>query len=125
MITRRTFQMSALASLPLSSTLIAGAALAQPTRPTRIVVGFPAGGGSDVAARALASRIQSAYPAGLSAREVEVLRLLAAGSTNGEIAERLFLGARTVETHIRAIYHKLGHTSRTAATRFAIEHHLT
>ena len=65
MITRRTFQLSALAALPLSSTLMAGAALAQPARPTRLVVGFPAGGGSDVAARALASRIQSAYPAGL------------------------------------------------------------
>jgi DNA-binding CsgD family transcriptional regulator len=65
------------------------------------------------------------YPAGLSAREVEVLRLLAAGATNAEIAEQLFLGVRTVETHIRAIYNKLGHTSRTAATRFAIEHDLT
>ena len=65
MITRRTFQLSSLAALPLSSALMAGAARAQPARPTRLVVGFPAGGGSDVAARALASRIQSAYPAGL------------------------------------------------------------
>ena len=64
------------------------------------------------------------YPAGLSAREVEVLQLLASGLSNGEIAERLFLGVRTVETHIRAIYNKLGHTSRAAATRFAIEHDL-
>ncbi len=65
MISRRTFQLSSLAALPLSSALLAGAARAQPTRPTRLVVGFPAGGGSDVAARALASRIQSAYPAGM------------------------------------------------------------
>ena len=62
MITRRTFQ---LAALPLSAPLLADTALAQPTRLTRVVVGFPAGGGSDVAARALASRIQSAYPAGM------------------------------------------------------------
>ncbi len=81
---------------------------------------------------ALAARLAAApsprrpeYPAGLSAREVEVLRLLAAGLANGEIAARLFLGVRTVETHIRAIYNKLGNTSRTAATRFAIEHDLT
>lgn len=80
---------------------------------------------------ALAARLGTAppprrptYPAGLSAREAEVLGLLAAGLTNGEIAVRLSLGVRTVETHIRAIYNKLGHTSRTAATRFAIEHDL-
>lgn len=65
MISRRTFQLSSLAALPLSSAFVAGAARAQPTRPTRLVVGFPAGGGSDVAARALASRIQSAYPGGM------------------------------------------------------------
>ena len=65
MISRRTFQLSSLAALPLSSAFVAGAARAQPTRPTRLVVGFPAGGGSDVAARALASRIQGAYPAGM------------------------------------------------------------
>lgn len=65
MISRRNFQLSSLAALPLSSALVSGTAQAQPTRPTRLVVGFPAGGGSDVAARALASRIQSAYPAGI------------------------------------------------------------
>ena len=65
MISRRNFQLSSLAALPLSGALVSGAARAQPSRPTRVVVGFPAGGGSDVAARALASRIQSAYPAGM------------------------------------------------------------
>jgi ATP/maltotriose-dependent transcriptional regulator MalT len=64
------------------------------------------------------------YPAGLTAREVEVLRLVAASLTNAAIAERLFLSERTVEAHIRAIYTKLGATSRTAATRFAVEHDL-
>ena len=65
MITRRTFQLASLAALPLSAPFLAGTASAQPTRLTRVVVGFPPGGGSDVAARALMSRIQSAYPAGM------------------------------------------------------------
>ena len=65
MITRRTFQLASLSALPLCAPFLAGSASAQPTRIARIVVGFPAGGGSDVAARALSSRIQSAYPAGL------------------------------------------------------------
>ena len=65
MITRRNFQLASLAALPLSAPLLTGRAWAQPTRITRVVVGFPAGGGSDVAARALVSRILPAYPAGL------------------------------------------------------------
>jgi DNA-binding CsgD family transcriptional regulator/tetratricopeptide (TPR) repeat protein len=64
------------------------------------------------------------YPAGLSAREVDVLRLVATGLSNAEIAERLFVSVRTVETHIRGIYTKLGTSSRSVATRFAIEHDL-
>ena len=65
MITRRKFQLASLAALPLSTAFTASTASAQPTKLTRIVVGFPAGGGSDVAARALMSRMQPAYPAGL------------------------------------------------------------
>ncbi len=64
------------------------------------------------------------YPAGLTVREVEVLRLLAAGLTDLQIAEKLVLSPRTVHTHISSIYTKLGLTSRSAATRYAIEHHL-
>ena len=81
-------------------------------------------------ADALAAQLSAAketarvYPAGLSAREVEVLRLVAAGLTNTEVADHLFLSVRTVETHIRAIYNKLGTSSRIVATRFAIEHDL-
>src|SRR5258708_6914664 len=64
------------------------------------------------------------YPAGLTAREVEVLRLLAGGMTDLQIAEKLVLSPRTVHAHISSIYSKLGITSRSAATRYAIEHQL-
>jgi predicted ATPase/class 3 adenylate cyclase/DNA-binding CsgD family transcriptional regulator len=65
------------------------------------------------------------YPAGLTIREVEVLRLVARGLTDAEVAEILILSPRTVSTHLRSIYNKLGVTSRSAATRFAVEHDLT
>ena len=64
------------------------------------------------------------YPAGLSAREVEILRLVASGLTNAEVAERLFLSSRTVNWHLTSIYRKLGSHSRTEAARFASEHGL-
>lgn len=64
------------------------------------------------------------YPAGLTAREVEVLCLVASGLTDLQIAEKLILSPRTVHTHISSIYRKLGITSRSAATRYAIEHDL-
>ncbi len=63
--------------------------------------------------------------AALTAREVEVLRLLAGGLMDAQIAEKLILSPRTVHAHISSIYSKLGVTSRSAATRYAIEHHLT
>jgi DNA-binding CsgD family transcriptional regulator len=64
------------------------------------------------------------YPAGLSAREVEILRLLAGGLTYAEIAQELIISPHTVNAHLRTIYGKLGVTSRSAATRFAVEQHL-
>ncbi len=64
-------------------------------------------------------------PAGLTTREVDVLRLVAQGLTDAEVAERLFLSRRTVGTHLTSIYNKLGVSSRSAATRFAVEHGLT
>jgi ATP/maltotriose-dependent transcriptional regulator MalT len=64
------------------------------------------------------------YPAGLTKREVEVLRLIAQGLTDAQIAERLVVSAHTVHAHLRSIYGKLDVTSRAAATRFAVEHHL-
>jgi predicted ATPase/DNA-binding CsgD family transcriptional regulator len=65
-----------------------------------------------------------ANPAGLSAREAEVLRLVAGGLTNAEVAEKLFLSSRTVDWHLGSIYRKLGSHSRTEAARFAAEHDL-
>ncbi len=63
-------------------------------------------------------------PAGLTTREMDVLRLLAHGLTSAQIAERLVIGLVTVNSHVRSIYSKLGVTSRAAATRYAIEHEL-
>ena len=65
-----------------------------------------------------------AYPAGLGAREVEVVRLVATGLTNAEVAEKLFLSSRTVEWYLSTIYRKVGLHSRTEAVRFAAEHDL-
>src|SRR6266568_3922871 len=61
---------------------------------------------------------------GLTAREVEVLRLVAMGLSKNQIAEKLVLSPNTVNVHIQSIYGKLGINSRSAATRYAIEHHL-
>ncbi len=65
-----------------------------------------------------------ANPAGLTAREVDVLRLVAAGLTNPQVAERLVISHHTVTVHLRSIYAKLGVSSRTAAARFAVDHGL-
>ena len=64
------------------------------------------------------------YPEGLSTREAEVLRLVAMGLTNAEVAGKLYLSSRTVDWHLSSIYRKLGLHSRAEATRFVIEHGL-
>ena len=64
------------------------------------------------------------HTAGLTSREVEVLGLVATGMTSAQVATELFSGTRTVDTHLTSIYHKLGVSSRAAATRFALEHGL-
>jgi DNA-binding NarL/FixJ family response regulator len=66
----------------------------------------------------------TAYAAGLSAREAEVLELVAKGLTNAQVAQELFISPRTVDRHLNSVYHKLGVSSRAAATRFALEHDL-
>jgi DNA-binding NarL/FixJ family response regulator len=61
---------------------------------------------------------------GLTAREVEVLQLVAAGKTNRAIASELFLSEKTVARHVSNIFTKLGVTTRSAATAFAFQHQL-
>ncbi len=63
-------------------------------------------------------------PNGLTRRELEVLQLLAQGFTNRQIAAQLVLSNKTISTHLEAIFHKLDVSSRSAATRFAIENKL-
>jgi DNA-binding NarL/FixJ family response regulator len=66
----------------------------------------------------------AAYPAGLTGREVEVLRLVARGLSNPEVAEELVLSPRTVHAHLRSVYRKIDVHSRSAATRYAADHGL-
>jgi DNA-binding CsgD family transcriptional regulator len=61
---------------------------------------------------------------GLTEREIEVLRCVAQGLTDAQVAERLVISPRTVHSHLNSIYSKLGISSRSAATRYAIEHEL-
>lgn len=63
-------------------------------------------------------------PAGLTAREAEVLRLVASGCSNARIAEELTLSEKTVARHLSNIFTKLDVGSRTAAAAYAFEHHL-
>jgi DNA-binding NarL/FixJ family response regulator len=63
-------------------------------------------------------------PQGLTPRELEVLRLVASGLTNQEIADELFISVRTVDRHVANILTKLGVPSRTAATAYGYEHRL-
>ncbi|MBC8160691.1 MAG: response regulator [Roseiflexaceae bacterium] len=62
--------------------------------------------------------------AGLTERELDVLRLVAQGLTNAEVADRLILSPLTINAHLRSIYGKLDVKTRAAATRFAMEQHL-
>lgn len=61
----------------------------------------------------------------LTARELEVLKLVGSGLANREIAGQLNLSTRTVDAHLRSIYAKLGIRTRSAATRYGIENGLT
>lgn len=69
----------------------------------------------------LASEPLPGPPDDLSEREVDVLRLIALGHTNAEIAERLYLSVRTVETHRAHIQQKLGLSSRAELVRYALQ----
>lgn len=69
-------------------------------------------------------RAGDGLPGGLTPREVEVLRVVASGSTNREVAEELFLSEKTVARHLHNIYNKIGVSSRTAAAAYAFQHDL-
>ena len=72
-------------------------------------------------------RVSSArreVPAGLSRREIEVLRLLARGLTNREMAEHLTVSQDTVKHHVQHVYNKIGVSTRAGATLFAMEQSL-
>ena len=70
------------------------------------------------------SQAQGAWPKGLSDREVDVLRLVAQGCSNREVAAALVISPRTAEHHIAHIYAKIGSSTRAAAALFAMEHGL-
>jgi two-component system response regulator NreC len=72
----------------------------------------------------LAAEPQSGLPGDLSEREVDVLRLIALGHTNAEVAEQLYLSVRTVETHRAHIQQKLHVSTRAELVRFALDHKL-
>jgi DNA-binding NarL/FixJ family response regulator len=83
------------------------------------------GAGPDLArVRALLSEPTAPSAGGLTAREVEVLLLVAAGKTNRAIADELVISDRTVGRHLSNIFDKLGVSSRAAATAWAYEHGL-
>jgi DNA-binding NarL/FixJ family response regulator len=63
-------------------------------------------------------------PGGLTPREVEVLRIVATGATNREVADRLIISEKTVARHVSNIFAKLGVASRAAATAYAFQHEL-
>lgn len=81
--------------------------------------------GAEPARREVERLLGSRLPDGLTAREVEVLRLVASGQTNPQIAAVLFLSEKTVARHLSNIFTKTGVTSRTAAAAYAYEHDLT
>jgi ATP/maltotriose-dependent transcriptional regulator MalT len=74
--------------------------------------------------RSLTGHAPSSGACGLTTREIEVLRLVATGATNREIADSLVISDKTVARHVSNMFSKLGVSSRAAATSFAYEHHL-
>ncbi len=85
-----------------------------------------AGAAPDLAwVRSLSGAPPGVFPDGLTAREVEVLALVAQGHTNRQIAELLFISEKTVASHLSHMFTKLGLSTRAAATAYAYEHGLT
>jgi DNA-binding NarL/FixJ family response regulator len=70
------------------------------------------------------TRRRQEWPAGLTTREIEVLRLLGRGLSNKQIAERLVVARKTVDNHVEHIYTKIGVSNRARASLFAVRHRL-
>ena len=64
------------------------------------------------------------WPSGLTAREVDVLRLIACGMSNKDVARELVISAKTAGTHVEHIYTKIGASNRAQASLFAMKHGL-
>ena len=82
------------------------------------------GAASDAAEAGALAVGPSQLPAGLTAREAEVLRLVASGKTNRDIAVELVISEHTVARHLQNMFAKLGVSTRAAATAFAYSHDL-
>jgi DNA-binding NarL/FixJ family response regulator len=82
------------------------------------------GGSSSIGGAAAGPLGLGGVPVGLTAREVDVLRLIAAGRSNPEIAKDLFVSEATVKTHINHVFAKTGARDRAQAVRFAFQHGL-
>jgi DNA-binding CsgD family transcriptional regulator len=78
----------------------------------------------EVRARLGGTGTMPTWPAGLTRREVDVLRLVAARMSNREVAHGLNLSENTVAKHLTSIFNKTGCENRAAATAFAMRHHL-
>lgn len=96
----------------------------EPEAVIRAICGFISHSGSPRAA-APSADLDTDRPLGLSERELEVLHLVAAGLTNAEVADRLFVSPHTVNSHLTSVYAKLGVSGRAAAIRYALEHGLS
>ncbi len=97
-----------------------GKAMMEPAVQARLMERLAAGGGAPVAESAA-----TGLPDGLTAREAEVLKLIAEGLSNTEIATRLFVSEATVKTHINNLFSKTGVRDRAQAVRYAFDHRLT
>ena len=96
-------------------TVAAGESLLAPAITTRLIEQFVRSGPPSA----------TSPPSGLTDREVEVLRLIAGGLSNAEIADRLFIGQSTVKTHVNRLLTKLALRDRTQAVIYAYEHGLS
>lgn len=77
-----------------------------------------------LASAGLETAVRRPRPAGLTGRQVEVLRLVARGLTNRQVADRLVISTRTAEHHVQDVYTRIGVSTRAGAALFAMEHGL-